>query len=90
LKFKFIRRTNSKAAISKDLVDGIEKEIEKLRRQQENIQLRKHLALTGQSIVEIPEAEKQRDLEAKLKKDLEDAGTFVIAASPKKLQVMRH
>lgn len=38
---------NSKAAIAKDLVDGIEKDLEKLRRQQENIQLRKHLALTG-------------------------------------------
>jgi len=39
--------TNSKAALAKDLVDGIEKDLEKLKRQQENIQLRKHLAITG-------------------------------------------
>lgn len=38
---------NSKAALAKDLVDGIEKDLEKLRRQKENIQLRKHLAITG-------------------------------------------
>jgi len=37
----------SKNAIAKDLVESMQKEIEKLRRQQENIQLRKHLALTG-------------------------------------------
>jgi len=42
----------SKNAIAKDLVEGLQKEIDKLKRQQENIQLRKHLALTGQSFVE--------------------------------------
>lgn len=40
-------RTNSKSALAKDLVEGIEKDLDKLRRQQENIQLRKHLAITG-------------------------------------------
>jgi len=64
--------------------------LEKLRRQQENIQLRKHLAVTGQSFVEETEEEKQRNIKTKLTKDLEDTGAFVIAASPKKLQVMRH
>lgn len=75
----------SKNAISKDLVDGLQKEIDKLKRQQENIQLRKHLAVTGQSYVE--ETKEERDLEdrAKLRSELESAGTFVIAASPQKL-----
>lgn len=46
-------RTNSKTALAKDLVEGIEKDLEKLRRQQENLQLRKTLALNGgQSIIE--------------------------------------
>ena len=40
-------RTNSKSALAKDLVEGIEKDLEKLRRQQENIQLRKTLAQKG-------------------------------------------
>jgi hypothetical protein len=82
--------TNSKSAIAKDLVDGIEKDLEKLRRQQENIQLRKHLAITGSSLVEQTEQEKLREHEAKLRSELEKDGAFVIAASPKKLQVMRH
>jgi len=30
-------RTNSKSALAKDLVEGIEKDLDKLRRQQENI-----------------------------------------------------
>jgi hypothetical protein len=52
--------------------------------------LRKHLAVTGQSFVEETEEEKQRNIKTKLTNDLEDTGAFVIAASPKKLQVMRH
>jgi hypothetical protein len=45
-------RTNSKAALAKDLIDGIDKDLDKLKRQRENILLRKHLAMTGQSLVE--------------------------------------
>ena len=39
--------THSKVALSKDLVEGLEKDLEKLKRQQENILLRKTLALKG-------------------------------------------
>jgi len=80
----------SKNAIAKDLVDSMQKEIEKLRRQQENIQLRKHLALTGQSLVEETKDEKDRETRAKLKGDLTMTGAFVIDAQPSKIQVMRH
>lgn len=80
----------SKNAIAKDLVESMQKEIEKLRRQQENIQLRKHLALTGQSLVEETREEKERETRAKLRGDLEGVGTFVIDAQPSKIQVMRH
>jgi hypothetical protein len=52
--------------------------------------LRKQLALTGQSIIEETAEEKERDLQYKLRSELEAAGTHVIAASPRKLQVMRH
>lgn len=80
----------SKNAIAKDLVESMQKEIEKLRRQQENIQLRKHLALTGQSLVEESKDEKDRETRAKLKGDLTTTGAFVIDAQPSKIQVMRH
>ena len=36
------------------------------------------------------EDEKDREYQSKLKADLEDLGTHVIAASPKKIQTMRH
>ena len=39
-----LNRTNSKGALAKDLVEGIEKDLEKLRRQAENISLRKTIA----------------------------------------------
>ena len=80
----------SKNAISKDLVEGLQKEIDKLKRQQENIQMRKHLAMTGQSYNEKSKEEIDLEDRAKLRGELEGAGTFVIAASPQKLQVMRH
>lgn len=82
--------TNSKSALAKDLVEGIEKDLEKLKRQQENLQLRKQLALTGQSVVEETAEEKELEVQQKLRHELEYAGTHVIAASPRKLQVMRH
>jgi hypothetical protein len=78
-------RTNSKAALAKDLIDGIDKDLDKLKRQRENILLRKHLAMTGQSLVEQTEEEKLRDMEAKLKRDLTEGGVHVIAASPRKI-----
>ena len=52
--------------------------------------MRKHLALTGQSYVEKSKEEMDLDERVKLRGDLEGAGTFVIAASPQKMQVMRH
>lgn len=52
--------------------------------------MRKHLALTGQSYVEKSKEEMDLDERVKLRDDLEGAGTFVIAASPQKMQVMRH
>jgi len=39
--FNFFIRANSKAALTKDLIDGLEKDIEKLKRLEENILRRK-------------------------------------------------
>lgn len=39
--------TSSKAALTKDIIDNLEKELEKLKRTEENIKVRKHIALTG-------------------------------------------
>ncbi len=75
----------SKNAIAKDLVESMQKEIEKLRRQQENIQLRKHLALTGTSLVEQTREEMDLEVRATLRGGLEAVGSHVIDAQPSKL-----
>ena len=60
-------RTNSKSALAKDIVEGIEKDLEKLRRQQENLQLRKAMALNGGiSIVEETPDEREREQATKM------------------------
>ena len=51
----------SKTALSKDLIDNLDKELEKLKRTEENIKVRKHIALKGdRSILE--ETEEDRNL----------------------------
>lgn len=72
-------------------MEGIEKDLEKLKRRQENLQLRKAMALNGGiSIVEETHDEREREMASKMKYDLEGAGAHVIYASPKKMLVMRH
>lgn len=39
--------TGSKAALTKDLIENLEKELDKLRRNEEGIKLRKRVALKG-------------------------------------------
>lgn len=39
--------TGSKTALTKDLIENLEKELEKLKRTEENIKVRKHIALKG-------------------------------------------
>jgi hypothetical protein len=76
----------SKNSISNDLIESLRKEIDKLKRQQENIQMRKHLGMTGQSYY-VDKSKEENDLEkrAKLHGELEGAGTFLKAVSPQKL-----
>jgi len=49
LKFVFILfcSANSKNALTKDLIEGLEKDLEKLKRFEENIKVRKTLSMKG-------------------------------------------
>jgi len=49
LKFAFILfcSANSKNALTKDLIEGLEKDLEKLKRFEENIKVRKTLSMKG-------------------------------------------
>jgi len=51
--------TGSKSALTKDLIENLEKELEKLRRTEDNIKIRKHIALKGDRTI-IDETEEER------------------------------
>ncbi|CAI2361627.1 unnamed protein product [Moneuplotes crassus] len=75
----------TKKGLANDLVDSITKELEKLRRQSENIQTRKNYFTN--EIVEEP-TEEERNLE--IKNGLEDMGCNVIHAEEERVQAQRH
>ena len=65
----------TKAAITKDLVESLSKELEKLRRQSDNIKMRKTLIVEG----EIHE-ETEKDKNHKIQRGLENEGATVVHA----------
>lgn len=75
----------TKTAIANELIDNITKELEKLRRQSENIQTRKTLHTKG----EIGgETEEERNY--KIRQGLEEMGCTVIHAEEERVQAERH
>jgi len=76
----------TKAAITKELVDNLTKELEKLRRQSDNINMRKTLHVKGHI-----EEETEEERNYKIKRELEDEkGASVIHAENERVQAMRH
>jgi hypothetical protein len=51
--------TGSKTALTKDLIENLEKELEKLKRTEENIKVRKHIATKGDRSI-LDETEEDR------------------------------
>ena len=83
--------TGSKTALTKDLIENLEKELEKLRRTEENIKVRKHIALKGdRSILDETEEDRQRAKNEAVDAEMKGAGNNVIHADQKRIQVMRH
>ncbi len=82
--------SDSRVGLAKDLVEAMEKDLEKLKRQAENIQTRKTLATKGGVIDDTTEEERERELAEQMQRDLTGLGTHVIHASPRRFQVMRH
>ena len=75
----------TKAALTKDLTENITKEIEKLRRQGDNIITRKQLFVEGKIDEETPEERNYN-----IKSGLEDKGCTVIYTEDERVQAMRH
>ena len=73
--------TGSKTALTKDLIENLEKELEKLRRTEENIKVRKHIALKGdRSILDETEDDRQRAKNKAIDDEMKAAGNNVIHA----------
>ena len=83
--------TGSKSALTKDLIENLEKELEKLKRTEENIKVRKHIALKGdRSVLDETEEDRQRARNQAVEDDMKSQGNQVIHAGEKRIQVMRH
>jgi len=62
---------NSKNALTKDLIEGLEKDLEKLKRFEENIKVRKTLSMKGgQAILDETEEDRERALTEAIHKDV--------------------
>jgi len=82
--------TGSKAGMTKDLIDGLEKDLEKLKRQSDNLQVRKVVAIKGEAPEEPTEEEKEIRLKERMKRELEEEYAKVLHADEKRIQAMRH
>jgi hypothetical protein len=80
----------TKAGLSDDLVENLQKDLEKLKRQSENILKRKTIAENGGVDFERTDAQKEQDHLSQLHQDLDEMNVHRIHASPRRLQVMRH
>ena len=73
--------TGSKTALTKDLIENLEKELEKLKRTEENIKVRKHIALKGdRSILDETEDDRQKAKDQAIEDEMKTLGNNVIFA----------
>ena len=72
-------------------MDNLEKELEKLKRTEENIKVRKHIATTGdRSILEETEEDRARQRDQAVEADLVERGNTVIRGTERAVQLIRH
>lgn len=73
--------TGSKAALTKDLIENLEKELDKLKRTEENIKVRKHIALKGdRSILDETEQDRENKKDLDIHNEMVGLGNNVIHA----------
>jgi hypothetical protein len=72
--------------LTKDLIENLEKELDKLKRPEENIKVRKHIALKGdRSILDETEDDRQRQRNKAVEDDMKSQGNTVIHADQKRV-----
>lgn len=82
---------NSKQALANDLIDGMSKDLEKLKRIEENIRIRKLLTQKGGKDI-VDETEKDRELirQQNLFDEVVAEGAGPLVVNERRLQVFRH
>lgn len=77
--------------ITRDLIEGLEKDIEKLKRLEENIQRRKiQNQPGGAAILDETDEDRERMRIDGLKQAVEQEGAYILHVDEKRLQLFRH
>ena len=81
----------SKKALTEDLVGNLDKELDKLKRSEENIKIRRHIAMKGdRSILDETEEDRKKQKDNALYEDMVNKGNSVLSADQQRVQVLRH
>lgn len=80
----------SKTTLSKELCEGLEKDVEKLKRMEENIKMRRLQLIHNNKYKEDTSAEKEAIRIANIHKENIEAGAAILHADEKRLQMFRH
>ena len=76
----------SKKALNKELVENLDKELDKLKRNEENIKIRRHIAMKGdRSILDETEEDRQLARDHALYEDMTNKGNSVLSADEKRV-----
>ena len=72
--------------MTEDLVGNLDKELDKLKRNEENIKIRRHIAMKGdRSILDETEDDRKRQRDNALYEDMINKGNSVLSADEKRV-----
>ena len=84
-------RNGSKQALTNDLIDGLDKDIEKLKRFEENLKIRKLMTVKGgKEYLNETDLDRENARIDSLHRDVKGEGAHIIHADEKRLQLLRH
>ena len=84
-------RNSSKQALTNDLIEGLEKDLEKLKRFEENLKIRKlHTIKGGKEMLKETDATREAARVDHLQRKVTNEGAHIIEAQERRLLLMRH
>lgn len=84
-------RNSSKKALTNDLIEGLEKDLERLKRFEENLRIRKLRTMKGgDKIINETDEDRYNQSIAAMHQDVEGQGGHIIEANHERKQLMRH